>query len=251
MTGKFKPAPGTKPPEEPASGNTAPEETDAQRSRLEAAEWALTKLSETDGDIDTRVKALLEDAVTEVERRWAEGRERVEALVKDAEELHAIAGRQVDDAEARARDAVAVEARELLENVRRLQSQAEEKAARIIAEAGERAAQSDREMDERLAEAEGLYEKVERHIAAREEILAEVRKKADAIIRTAKATAETVKEEARVAARNTTQNAAIEAERLIQVAKEEARQHMDRVTAQEQDARERLEKARSRSAQSG
>jgi F0F1-type ATP synthase membrane subunit b/b' len=241
MTGKFKPAPGKK----------APAEIEAIRSRLEAAEWALAELSEIDGDIDSRVKTLLENAITEVEKRWAEGRERVEALVKDAEELHAIAGRQVDEAEARARDAVAVEARELLENVRRLQSQAEEKAARIIADAEERAAQSDRDMDERLAEAEGLYEKVERHIAAREEILAEVRKKADAIIRTAKATAETVKEEARLEARHTTQNAAIEAERLIQVAKEEARQHMERVTAQEQDARERLENARSRSAQSG
>jgi F0F1-type ATP synthase membrane subunit b/b' len=241
MTGKFKPAPGKK----------APAEIEAIRSRLEAAEWALAELSEIDGDIDSRVKTLLENAVAEVEKRWAEGRERVEALVKDAEELHAIAGRQVDEAEARARDAVAVEARELLENVRRLQSQAEEKAARIIADAEERAAQSDRDMDERLAEAEGLYEKVERHIAAREEILAEVRKKADAIIRTAKSTAETVKEEARLAARHTTQNAAIEAERLIQVAKEEARQHMERVTAQEQDARERLENARSRSTQSG
>jgi F0F1-type ATP synthase membrane subunit b/b' len=106
-------------------------------------------------------------------------------------------------------------------------------------------------MDSRLAEAEALYEKVERHIAAREEILAEVRKKADAIIRTAKATAGTVKEEASSAARNTTQNAVIEAERLIQVAKEEARQHMERVTAQERDAKERLENARARSPQSG
>lgn len=241
MTGKFDPAPGTK----------APNDIEALRSRLEAAEWALASLAEIDGNIDARVKILLENAVAEVERRWAEGRERVEALVKDAEELHAIASRQVDVAEARARDAVAVEAGELLENVRRLQSQAEEKAAKIVADAEERASQSDREMDSRLAEAEALYEKVERHIAAREEILAEVRKKADAIIRNAKATAETVKEEARTVARNTTQNAVIEAERLIQVAKEEARQHMERVTAQERDAKERLENARARSAQSG
>jgi hypothetical protein len=241
MTGKFRPAPGTPAKEDPES----------QPSRLEAAEWALAKLAESDGDIDTRVKALLDDAVAEVARRWEEGRERVEALVKDAEELHAIAGRQADAAEARARDAVADEARELLENVRRLQSQAEEKAARIISDAEARAAQSDREMDSRLAEAEGLYEKVERHIAAREEILAEVRRKADAIIRTAKTTAETIKDEARTAARNTTQNAATEAERLIQVAKEEARQHMERVTAQERDAKERLENARARSGHSG
>jgi F0F1-type ATP synthase membrane subunit b/b' len=241
MTGKFKPAPGTE----------APNDIEALRSRLEAAEWALAGLAEIDGNIDARVKVLLENATAEVERRWAEGRERVEALVKDAEELHSIASRQVDVAEARARDAVAVEARELLENVRRLQSQAEEKAVKIVADAKERAAQSDREMDSRLAEAEALYEKVERHIAAREEILAEVRKKADAIIRTAKATAGTVKEEASSAARNTTQNAAIEAERLIQVAKEEARQHMERVTAQERDAKERLDNARARSGQSG
>ena len=241
MTGKFKPAPGTE----------APNDIEALRSRLEAAEWALAGLAEIDGNIDARVKVLLENATAEVERRWAEGRERVEALVKDAEELHSIASRQVDAAEARARDAVAVEARELLENVRRLQSQAEEKAVKIVADAKERAAQSDREMDSRLAEAEALYEKVERHIAAREEILAEVRKKADAIIRTAKATAGTVKEEASSAARNTTQNAAIEAERLIQVAKEEARQHMERVTTQERDAKERLDNARARSPQSG
>jgi F0F1-type ATP synthase membrane subunit b/b' len=241
MTGKFKPAPGTE----------APNDIEALRSRLEAAEWALAGLAEIDGNIDARVKVLLENATAEVERRWAEGRERVEALVKDAEELHSIASRQVDVAEARARDAVAVEARELLENVRRLQSQAEEKAVKIVADAKERAAQSDREMDSRLAEAEALYEKVERHIAAREEILAEVRKKADAIIRTAKATAGTVKEEASSAARNTTQNAVIEAERLIQVAKEEARQHMERVTTQERDAKERLENARARSPQSG
>ncbi|MEX0795917.1 MAG: hypothetical protein WEB67_11210 [Acidimicrobiia bacterium] len=241
MTGKkFKPAPpGT--PKPPA----APGEPE---SRLEAAEFALARLAENaDGEIDTRLKAVIDAAVVAVERILTEGKQRAESLVQDAERLHALASTQADEAESRAREAVAGEARELLENVQRLQSQAEEKAARIFAEAEARVAESDREMDERLAEAEAIYEKVERHIAAREEILAEVRKKADAIIRTAKATAETVKDEAKEAARKTTQNAAFEAERIIQVAKEEARQHMDRVTIQERDAKERLEAARARS----
>ncbi|MEX1093059.1 MAG: hypothetical protein WEF28_07880 [Acidimicrobiia bacterium] len=241
MTGKkFKPAPpGT--PKPPA----APGEPE---SRLEAAEFALAKLAENaDGEIDTRLKAVIDAAVVAVERILTEGKQRAESLVQDAERLHAIASTQADEAESRAREAVAGEARELLENVQRLQSQAEKKAARVFAEAEARVAESDREMDERLAEAEAIYEKVERHIAAREEILAEVRKKADAIIRTAKATAETVKDEAKEAARKTTQNAAFEAERIIQVAKEEARQHMDRVTIQERDAKERLEAARARS----
>lgn len=241
MTGKkFKPAPpGT--PKPPA----APGEPE---SRLEAAEFALARLAENaDGEIDTRLKAVIDAAVVAVERILTEGKQRAESLVQDAERLHAIASTQADEAESRAREAVAGEARELLENVQRLQSQAEKKAARVFAEAEARVAESDREMDERLAEAEAIYEKVERHIAAREEILAEVRKKADAIIRTAKATAETVKDEAKEAARKTTQNAAFEAERIIQVAKEEARQHMDRVTIQERDAKERLEAARARS----
>lgn len=240
MTGKnFKPAP-------PATHKTPQPENPG--SRLEAAEFALARLAENaDGEVDTRLKAVIDDAVAEVEQILAEGKQRAESLVQDAERLHSIAIAQADEAESRARDAVAGDARELLENVQRLQSQAEEKAARIVAEAEARAAKSDKEMDERLAEAEAIYEKVERHIAAREEILAEVRKRADAIIRNAKATAETVKDEAREAARKATQNAAIEAERLIQVAKEEARQHMDRVTTQERDARERLEAARARS----
>lgn len=241
MTGKkFKPAPPGTIPTPAASGEPA--------SRLEAAEFALAKLAEhPDGDIDNRMKLVIEAAVVEVERILTEGKQRAESLVQDAERLRAIASTQADEAESRAREAVAGEARELLENVQRLQSQAEEKAARILAEAEARVAKSDKEMDERLAEAEAIYEKVERHIAAREEILAEVRKKADAIIRTAKATAETVKEEARENARRTTQNAQVEAERIIQIAKEEARQHMGRVTIQERDARERLEAARSRS----
>lgn len=240
MTGKnFKPAP-------PATHKTPQAENPG--SRFEAAEFALARLAENaDGEVDTRLKAVIDDAVAEVEQILAEGKQRAESLVQDAERLRSIAIAQADEAESRARDAVAGDARELLENVQRLQSQAEEKAARIVAEAEARAAKSDKEMDERLAEAEAIYEKVERHIAAREEILAEVRKRADAIIRNAKATAETVKDEAREAARKATQNAAIEAERLIQVAKEEARQHMDRVTTQERDARERLEAARARS----
>ena len=241
MTGKkFKPAPPGTPKTPVAAGE--PE------SRLEAAEFALARLAESgDGEIDTRVKGVIEDAVAEVERILAEGKLKAESLVQDAERLHAIASTQADEAESRAREAVAREARELLDNVQRLQSQAEDKAARILAEAEARVAKSDKEIDERLTEAEAIYEKVERHIAAREEILAEVRKKADAIIRTAKATAETVKDEARETARRTTQNAQVEAERLIQVAKEEARQHMERVTIQERDARERLEAARTRS----
>jgi colicin import membrane protein len=241
MTGKkFKPAPPgiPKPPAEPGESE----------SRLEAAEFALARLAENaDGEIDTRVKAVIDAAVVEVERILTEGKHKAESLVEDAQRLHSIASTQADEAESRAREAVAAEARELLENVQRLQSQAEEKAARILAEAEARVEKSDKEMDDRLAEAEALYEKVERHIAAREDILAEVRKKADAIIRTAKATAETVKDEARETARRTTQSAQVEAERLIQVAKEEARQHMDRVTIQERDARERLEAARTRS----
>lgn len=241
MTGKkFKPAPPGTP--KPSASPGEPE------SRLDAAEHALASLAENeDGEIDTRVKATIDAALVEVERILKEGKQKAESLVRDAERLHAIASTQAEEAESRAREAVAGEARDLLENVQRLQSQAEEKAAKILAEAEERVAKSDKEMDERLAEAEAIYEKVERHIAAREEILAEVRKKADAIIRTAKATAETVKDEARETARKTTQNAAIEAERIIQVAKEEARQHMDRVTVQERDAKERLEAARSRS----
>jgi F0F1-type ATP synthase membrane subunit b/b' len=244
MTGKkFKPAPPGTP-----KASASPGEPE---SHLEAMELALASLAaDPDGDIDSRVKAAIDAAIVEVERILNEGKQKAESLVQDAEQLHAIASTQAEEAESRAREAVAGEARDLLENVQRLQSQAEEKAARILAEAEARAAKSDKEMDERLAEAEEIYERVERHIAAREEILAEVRKKADAIIRTAKATAETVKEEARETARKTTQNAAIEAERIIQVAKEEARQHMDRVTVQERDARERLEAARSRS-QSG
>ncbi len=241
MTGKeFMPAPpGT------SKSPVAPGEPE---SRADAAEFALARLAEdADGEIDTRVQGVIDAAVAEVERILREGKEKAESLVQDAERLHAIASRQADEAESRARDAVAGEARELLENVQRLQSQAEEKSARILAEAETRVAKSDKEIDERLAEAEAIYEKVERHIAAREEILAEVRRKADAIIRTAKATAETVKDEARETARKTTQNAAIEAERLIQVAKDEARLHMDRVTIQERDAKERLEAARSRS----
>lgn len=241
MTGKkFKPAPPGTPKPPAAAGE--PE------SRLEAAEFALARLAENaDGEIDTRLKDVIAAAVVEVERILTEGKQKAASLVQDAERLHAIASTQADEAESRAREAVAGEAKELLENVQRLQSQAEEKAARILAEAEARVAQSDKEMDERLAEAEAIYEKVERHIAAREEILAEVRRKADAIIRTAKATAETVKEEARETARRTTQNAQVEAERLIQVAKEEVRQHMDRVTIQERDAKERLEAARTRS----
>lgn len=241
MTGKkFKPAPPGTPKPPPAARE--PE------TRLEAAEFALARLAENaDGEIDTRLKTVIEAAVAEVERILTEGKQKAESLVQDAERLHAIASTQADEAGSRAREAVAGEARELLENVQRLQSQAEDKAARILAEAEARVAKSDKEMDERLAEAEAIYEKVERHIAAREEILAEVRKRADAIIRTAKATAETVKEEARETARRTTQNAQVEAERLIQVAKEEARQHMDRVTIQERDAKERLEAARTRS----
>ncbi|MGF1617904.1 MAG: hypothetical protein ACFCU2_08895 [Acidimicrobiia bacterium] len=244
MTGKkYKPAP-------PGVPKTTVASRDSQ-SRLEAAELVLAGLAENaEGEIDDKLKGVIDAALVEVERILAEGKQRAESLVQDAERLRAIASTQADEAELRARDAVAGEARELLENVQRLQSQAEEKAARIVAEAEARAAQTDKEIDARLAEAEAIYEKVERHIAAREEILAEVRKKADAIIRTAKATAETVKDEAREAARKTTQNAAIEAERLIQAAKEEARQHMDRVTAQERDARERLEAARTR-AQAG
>ncbi len=243
MTGqKFKPA-----PPETSKSPSAPE----PKSRLEAAEFALARLAEdADGEIDTRVKGVIDATVAEVERVLREGKEKAESLVQDAERLHAIASTQADEAESRARDAVAEEARELLENVQRLQSQAEEKSARILADAEARAAETDKEIDGRLAEAEAVYEKVERHIAARDEILAEVRRKADAIIRTAKATAETVKDEARETARKTTQNAAIEAERLIQVAKDEARQHMDRVTVQERDAKERLEAARFRS-QSG
>ncbi len=244
MTGKkYKPAP-------PGVPKTTVASRDSQ-SRLEAAELVLAGLAENaEGEIDDKLKGVIDAALVEVERILAEGKQRAESLVQDAERLRAIASTQADEAELRARDAVAGEARELLENVQRLQSQAEEKAARIVAEAEARAAQTDKEIDARLAEAEAIYEKVERHIAAREEILAEVRKKADAIIRTAKATAETVKDEAREAARKTTQNAAIEAERLIQAAKEEARQHMDRVTAQERDAKERLEAARTR-AQAG
>lgn len=244
MTGKkYKPAP-------PGVPKTTVASRDSQ-SRLEAAELVLAGLAENaEGEIDDKLKGVIDAALVEVERILAEGKQRAESLVQDAERLRAIASTQADEAELRARDAVAGEARELLENVQRLQSQAEEKAARIVAEAEARAAQTDKEIDARLAEAEAIYEKVERHIAAREEILAEVRKKADAIIRTAKATAETVKDEAREAARKTTQNAAIEAQRLIQAAKEEARQHMDRVTAQERDARERLEAARTR-AQAG
>ena len=243
MTGKkFKPAP-------PGTTTTPAASRERERaSRLEAAEFALARLAEnTNGDIDTRLKAVIEAAVVEVERILTEGKQRAESLVQDAERLRAIARTQADEAESRAREAVAGEARELLENVQRLQSQAEEKAARILADAEARVAKSDKEMDERLTEAEAIYEKVERHIAAREEILAEVRKKADAIIRNAKATAETVKDEARENARRTTQNAQVEAERIIQVAKEEARQHMDRVTIQERDAKERLDAARARS----
>ncbi len=241
MTGKkYKPAPPVEPktPVEPAE----------TQSQIEAVEFTLASLAEnSDGEIDTRLKSVIDAAIVEVERILGEGKRKAESLVQDAERLHAIASTQADEAESRARNAVAGEARELLENVQRLQSQAEEKAARVIAEAKARTAQTDKEIDERLAEAEAVYEKVERHIAAREEILAEVRKKADAIIRTAKATAETVKDEARETARKTTQNASIEAERIIQVAKEEARLHMDRVTIQERDAKERLEAARARS----
>lgn len=244
MTGKkYKPAPPVEP--------KAPAEPGEPRRHLEAEEFTLAILAENpDGEIDARLKGVIDAAVAEVERILAAGKQKAESLVQDAERLHAIASTQADEAESRARDAVAAEARELLENVQRLQSQAEEKAAKIAAESEARAAKTDREIDARLAEAEALYEKVERHIAAREEILAEVRRKADAIIRTAKATAETLKDEARETARKTTQNAVIEAERIIQVAKEEARLHMDRVTIQERDAKERLEAARTRS-QSG
>lgn len=217
-------------------------------SRLAAAEWTLERLAETDGEMDLRVKALLEDAVDEVERIWADGREKVESLVRDAEDLRTLAAKQASEVEASARAAVAEETKELLENASRLQVQADEKAAQIIAEAKARAAATDREIDERLAEAEVVYEKVERHIAAREEILDEVRKRADQIIRNAKTTAATVIDEANASAKRITDNATNEANVIIQAARDDARQRMERVTAQEIDAKERLEKARSQAA---
>ncbi len=230
--------------EAPASAQKASAEMADLEARLRAAEWALERLSVVDGDIDGRIKKMLDDAVAEVEEQWAEGRERVSALVRDAEELRELAEKRLEEADARAKLEVAGQTRQLLENAEELHGAAQAKADAIVADAERRRAEIEKEMDDRLAEAEAIYVKVERHIANREAILAEVREKADQIIRNAKTTAETIRDEAIAQARKTTEIAQLETARVIQAAKDEARLQLARVTAQERDAKERLDKAR-------
>lgn len=217
----------------------------ALEARLEAAEWALSRLAIVDGEIDVRIKNLLDDALVVVEEKLAEGRERVSELVRSAEELRALAEKRLEEADARAKLEVADQTRHLLESAQELQGAAQLKANAIVAEAEKRRAEIEKEMDTRLAEAEAIYVKVEQHIANREAILAEVRGKADQIIRNAKTTAETIQDEAVAQAKKTTEIASLEAARLIQAAKDETRAQLARVTAQERDAKERLERARS------
>lgn len=219
-------------------------ELEAKRSRLAAAEWALEHLSSADGVTDEGLVKLVDAAVDRVEELWTDARERVESLVRDAEELKAIANRQVQEAEVRARDSVAKRTQELLNDAAALQETARQKADRVTAAAEEKLKQSELDADARLAEAEEMYERVERHVVGREEILAQVREKADQIIRAAKAAAENIRGEARADAERSSEVARMEAARLIQAAKDETRVQLARVTAQERDAKERLAKAR-------
>lgn len=218
-------------------------ETEALEARRRAAEWALERLSVIDGDIDVRVKKMLDDAIETVEEQWAEARQRVSHLVRDAEDLRQLAERRLEEADSKAKKAVADRTRQLLESAEQLQGSAQAKAAAIVAEAEKRRDEIEQEMDSHLAEAEAIYVKLERHIANREAILAEVREKADQIIRNAKTAGETIKVEALAQAKRTTEMASLEAARIIQTAKDEARIQLARVRDQERDARERLEQA--------
>jgi chromosome segregation ATPase len=219
-------------------------ELEATKSRLAATEWALEHLSANDGVDDAGLMKMVDEAVDRVEELWSDARQKIEGLVRDAEHLKEIAARQSEEAEARARASVAERTQELLEDTRTLQASAQEKANQMVAEADERMRRAEIEADARLAEAEEMYERVERHVASREAILAEVRKKADQIIRTAKAAAETIRAEARADAERSSEVARLEAARLMQAAKDEARVQLARVTAQERDAKERLANAR-------
>lgn len=218
---------------------------DELRSRLTAADFALERLAEVDGELDVAVKQMVDDAVAEVESELAEGKRKVKALISDAEQLRTMAAHQIELAQQQARTEVEAEAKGLLENARQLEAQAHKKAEIIIEDAKVRVADSLKQADDRLAEAQEMYERVERHIASREAILDEVRKKADQIMRNAKTTAEGIREEAVAAARKTTEAARIESEAIVRAAKEEARNQLERVTVQERDAKERLERARS------
>ncbi len=218
---------------------------DELRSRLTAAEFALERLADVDGELDVSLKQMVDDAVDEVEAKLAEGRRKVTDLIADAEQLRTMAAHQIGLAQQQARTEVEAEAKGLLENARQLEAQAHKKAEIIEKDARAKVADSLKEADDRLAEAQEMYERVERHIASREAILDEVRNKADQIMRNAKTTAEGIREEAVAAAKKTTDAAKIEAEALVRAAKEEARNQLERVTVQERDAKERLERARS------
>jgi F0F1-type ATP synthase membrane subunit b/b' len=229
----------------PAPQSQIVEELEDTKSRLAAAELVIDKLAAPGGEFDDKAKELIAAAIMRVEAMMEDGRKRVTQLVQDAEQLHAIADRQVKEAEDRARQSVLRQTSELVDNARRLEEQASEKAALIIEEAQKRATEIETEIDSRLAEAEKMYRKVENHIAGKQQVLDEVRKKADQIIRNAKVTAAEIQEDAVESARKTSQAARIEAANLIRAAKDEARIQLDRITAQERDAKERLERARS------
>lgn len=219
-------------------------ELEETRERLEIAEWALEQISVEAGHIDKSVAEMVTKSVALVQERWDEAREKINALVADAEELRALAERRLEEADTNAKQAVAHETKQLLDDATELQDSARTNADKMVADAEQRRAEIEADIDSKLAEAEAIYKKVENHIANREAILAEVRKKADQIIRNAKVTAETIRDDAVAQAKKSTDIASMEAARLIQSAKDEVRAQMQRVTAQERDAKERLERAR-------
>lgn len=205
------------------------EELIRTRTRLKAAESVIDQLGESDDPVEQRLSNLLAQTAEEIERLHAEGRERVEGIVAEAEALRGLARKQNDKAADAARAQVETRAQELLKDADALTASAQVRALKIVEEANRKREKSEKYVDELLAEAESLYRVVQKRAEQVDTQVTDARAKADEVMRNANVAARETRQRAEESARRITDNAEREAAGILQQAKEEAARRLQQI----------------------
>lgn len=225
----------------PASDRVERLEADlaANRSKLEAAEWALAHLG-GEQPVEERIQAMVRKATAEAARIRNDARRHAELLVAEAEQLRSFARHGAKEAASQAKEEITRQAKTLLDDAVRLRNAARQEAAQLV-----RAAEAERDiiqaqMEEIGRTAEEIYVDAARRREEVDGLIAKAREQADAILRNARTVAEARNKELNESAQRRLKTAQEDADKMLQMASQTVRRRMTELEERERELLRRI-----------